>query len=88
MASALGGVTAFPMTVSELQLPLAGAAYPLGATPGPGGVNFAVFAGGASQVDLCLFDATGRHEQQRIALPECTDGVWHGWVPGLRAGQV
>ena len=88
MASAYGGVAAFPMTVSEPQLPLAGAAYPLGATPGPGGVNFAVFAGGASQVDLCLFDATGRHEQQRIALPECTDGVWHGWVPGVRAGQV
>ena len=68
--------------------PLAGIDYPLGATVGPRGTNFAVFAGGASQVEVCLFDSTGRHELQRHALPECTHGVWHGCLPGVAAGQL
>jgi isoamylase len=68
--------------------PLAGAPYPLGATVAPEGTNFAVFAGNATQVELCLFDASGRHELQRLALPECTDGIWHGCVPSVSAGQL
>ena len=52
------------------------------------GCNFAVFAGNAEQVELCLFDASGRQELRRLALPECTDGVWHGYVPGVAAGQL
>jgi isoamylase len=68
--------------------PLAGAAYPLGATFEPRGTNFAVFAGGASRIELCLFDATGRHELRRHVLPECTHGVWHGCLPGVGAGQL
>src|ERR1700687_3237930 len=68
--------------------PLAGAPYPLGATWQPEGCNFAVFAGSAEQVDLCLFDAGGRQELRRLALRECTDGVWHGYVPGVKPGQL
>jgi glycogen operon protein len=68
--------------------PLSGAAYPLGATVEPQGTNFAVFAGGATQVELCLFDPGGRHELRRHLLPECTDGVWHGFLPGVSAGQL
>ena len=68
--------------------PLAGAAYPLGATCGPEGCNFAVFAGNAEQVELCLFDASGRQELRRLALRECTDGVWHGYVGAVTAGQL
>jgi glycogen operon protein len=68
--------------------PLAGAAYPLGATVDAQGTNFAVYAGSATQVDLCLFDASGRHELRCVALPECTDGVWHGYLPGVSAGQL
>jgi isoamylase len=68
--------------------PLAGAAYPLGATCGPDGCNFAVYSGNAEQVDLCLFDPTGRQEVRRLALRECTDGVWHGYVGAVTAGQL
>ena len=34
----------------------AGIPYPLGATPGPHGVNFALVAPRATLVELCLFD--------------------------------
>jgi glycogen operon protein len=67
---------------------LPGAPYPLGATVQPGGCNFAVFAGGAERVDLCLFDPSGRSEQRRLSLPECTDGVWHGFVSEVQEGQL
>ena len=66
----------------------AGSPLPLGAAITPGGVNFALAAPNAQAVELCLFDSTGRHEQQRIRLPAFTDGVWHGLLPGGRAGLV
>ena len=49
------------------------------------GANFAVFSEHASAIDLCLFDAEGR--ETRLPLPERTGSVWHGYVPGLAAGQ-
>jgi len=61
---------------------------PLGATLSPQGVNFALAAPSAESVELCLFDSTGRHEQQRLRLPTFTDGVWHGLLPSGRAGLV
>src|ERR1700687_5144269 len=67
--------------------PRAGAVYPLGATCDAEGCNFAVFAGNAEQVNLCLFDASGRQER-RLALREFTDGVWHGYVTGITPGQL
>ena len=40
-------------------------------------------------MDLCLFDAPDAlTETCRIPLPEVTDQVWHGFVPGLPLGQV
>ena len=66
----------------------AGSPYPLGATPRDGGVNFALFSDHAEGVTLCLFDADGKVETGRVELPECTDGAWHGFVPGLAAGAV
>jgi glycogen operon protein len=65
-----------------------GRPYPLGATLHEDGVNFALFSQHAEAVELCLFDASGRHELRRIALPECTDGVWHGHLAGATAGVV
>ena len=62
--------------------------YPLGATPSPQGVNFALVAPNATKVELCMFDSSGRHEQQRLALPACTDGVWHGQLPSGRPGLI
>jgi glycogen operon protein len=67
---------------------LAGAPYRLGATWDASGTNFAVYAGHAEQVELCLFDPSGRTEQRRLPMPECTDGVWHAYVPNLPPGQL
>jgi glycogen operon protein len=65
-----------------------GQPYPLGATHDGAGVNFALFSAHATRVELCLFDDHGTRETARIALPEYTDEVWHGYVPGLRPGQL
>jgi glycogen operon protein len=51
-------------------------------------VNFALAAPNAEAVDLCLFDSTGQHQQQRLRLPAFTDGVWHGQLPSARPGLV
>ena len=39
-------------------------------------------------VELCLFDASGRRELQRIALAERTDQVWHCYLPEARPGHA
>ena len=65
-----------------------GQPYPLGANWDGEGVNFALFSEHAEKVELCLFDAAGRRETQRIALRERTDQVWHGYLPEARPGQV
>jgi len=65
-----------------------GAPYPLGATYDGGGTNFAVFSAHATKVELCLFDPAGRREIARVALPECTNEIWHGYLPGLQAGAL
>jgi isoamylase len=62
--------------------------YPRGATWDGEGVNFALFAANATSVELCIFDLTGRHEQQRIRLPEYTDEIWHGYLPEARPGLL
>ena len=65
-----------------------GRSYPLGATVQEHGVNFALFSANAEKVELCLFDALGKKELQRIALPEFTDEVWHGFVEDLPEGTL
>ncbi len=65
-----------------------GLPYPLGATPDAHGVNFALFSAHATGVDLCLFDADGNEELERIPLPEYTDEVWHVYVKGLKPGAI
>lgn len=65
-----------------------GRSYPLGSTPDPDGVNFAIFSANAHKVQLCLFDESGEEEIARISLPEFTDDVWHGHVEGLSAGTL
>jgi isoamylase len=60
----------------------------LGATLTPDGVDFAIYAGHADSVEICLFDAgdaTGASER-RITLSDRTHGTWFGSVPGLGAG--
>lgn len=65
-----------------------GLPHPRGATWDGQGVNFALFSAHATKVELCLFDDTGKEEQQRIELPEFTDEIWHGYVKDLRPGTV
>ena len=65
-----------------------GSPYPLGAKIDDGGVNFALFSAHAEEVELCLFDPSGAREVARLTLPEWTDEVWHGYLPGAGAGLV
>ncbi|WP_298829722.1 glycogen debranching protein GlgX [uncultured Piscinibacter sp.] len=65
-----------------------GRPWPRGATWDGLGVNFALFSEHAERVELCLFDATGRHELQRVRLPEQTDQVFHGYLPQARPGLL
>jgi glycogen operon protein len=65
-----------------------GLPHPLGATWDGGGVNFALFSANATKVELCLFDPRGKRETDRIALPEYTHEVWHGYLPDIRPGQL
>ncbi|WP_397473660.1 glycogen debranching protein GlgX [Pusillimonas sp.] len=67
---------------------LPGLPYPMGATSDGLGVNFAVFSANATRIDLCLFDERGRKELKRLPLPECTDEVWHGYLPDVQPGLV
>ncbi len=60
----------------------------LGANFDGDGVNFAIFSAHAERVELCLFDETGIIETDRIVLPEFTNEVWHGYVPGLKPGAL
>src|ERR1700754_2577892 len=66
----------------------AGSPYPLGATWDGLGVNFAVFSANAERIDLCLFDPSGRRELERYTLPECTNEVWHGYLPNAPLGLL
>ena len=65
-----------------------GSPYPLGATWDGLGVNFALFSDHAEKVELCLFDESGEHEVERIVLPECTDRIFHCYLPEARPGLL
>lgn len=67
---------------------LPGHPFPLGASHDGQGVNFAVFSANATQIDLCIFDAAGRKEVARLPLPDCTDEVWHGYLPEAAPGLL
>lgn len=60
--------------------------HPRGAAWDGKGTNFAVFSASATKVEVCLFDQEGKRELQRVALPEYTDQIWHGYLPGIRPG--
>jgi glycogen operon protein len=66
----------------------AGSPHPLGATWDGRGTNFALFSANAEKVELCLFDEHGRRELERIALPERTEEIWHGYLNDVVPGQL
>jgi len=65
-----------------------GSPYPLGAHFDGLGVNFAVFSANADKIELCLFEPDGRRQIACLPLPEWTDEVWHGYLPGARPGLL
>ncbi|HEY1081849.1 MAG TPA: glycogen debranching protein GlgX [Prosthecobacter sp.] len=65
-----------------------GVPFPLGATILNDGVNFSLFSAHADKVELCLFDSAEGGGETRIELPERTNQVWHGFIPGIKPGQL
>ncbi|HEY5811581.1 MAG TPA: hypothetical protein VIT23_02885, partial [Terrimicrobiaceae bacterium] len=66
-----------------------GKPYPLGAKVTPTGTNFAFFSENATGVELCLFKGPDDvRESARIRLTEVTEGVWHGFLPGVGGSQL
>src|SRR5712671_617968 len=63
-----------------------GRPFPLGATAGDEGTNFALASGVADGIVLCLFGEDGAERQ--IRLRDYDAGVWHAFVPGIKAGQA
>ena len=66
-----------------------GKPFPLGATWDGLGVNFALYSGHATEVDLVLFDRPDDTEAAAtIRLPERTGPIWHGYISNVRPGQL
>ncbi len=63
--------------------------YPLGSTWDGQGVNFAVYAPNATEVELCLFNTTeDLVESHRISVKERSHHVWHVYIPDSKPGQL
>jgi glycogen operon protein len=58
----------------------------LGPSPDNDGTNFALYSTLAERVELCLFDDHGA-QTERHDLPDCSNGVWHGYLPRCAPGQ-
>ncbi|MGV3774423.1 MAG: glycogen debranching protein GlgX [Verrucomicrobiales bacterium] len=67
---------------------LPGKPAPLGANYDGRGVNFAIYSESATDVELCLFDDLGQPQKKTYFLPESTGFVWHGYLPGIKPGQL
>jgi isoamylase len=71
---------------------LPGFNYPLGATIRPGGVNFCIFSGSATGMELLLYEAPHDPQPSRVIRldPERnrTFHYWHTMIPDIGAGQV
>jgi glycogen operon protein len=65
-----------------------GHSYPLGATWMGTGVNFAIYSGSATKVELCLFDKVHEKEKAVIPLTERDDEVWHVFLPDVGPDQL
>ena len=60
-----------------------GLPHPLGATWDGAGTNFTLFSANATKVEVCLFDANGEKEIERVELPEYTNQIFHGYLPDV-----
>ena len=61
----------------------------LGAIPTEEGTNFSIWAEAADSVEVCLFDEiNGKLVETRYALSHRNGPIWHGYLAGVRAGQL
>jgi len=60
-----------------------GRPWPLGGHWDGAGVNFALFSAHAERVELCVWE---EGVLRTLPMPECTDQVWHGYLPGAGPG--
>ncbi len=71
---------------------LCGQTYPLGATVYPTGVNFCIYSREATRVELLLFDDPEAPQPAQVFVFDPDENhtffYWHGFVSGLKAGQV
>lgn len=70
------------------RITLEGSPHPRGALWDGRGTNLTLFSASATRVELCLFDASGEKETDRIEMPEYTDQVFHGYFPDVKPGQL
>ncbi|MCU0967680.1 MAG: glycogen debranching protein GlgX [Rubrivivax sp.] len=77
---------------SDDMRPLPGRPFPLGATPGPYGTDFAIWGGQADGLDLLLYDAVDDDRPARTFTLDPrlhrTGRYWHVHVPDARHGQL
>ncbi len=76
------------MPMSPISAVWPGKPYPRSATWDGEGVNFALFSEHAEKVEICFFDPAGRRELQRVQIRECTDQIWHCYLPEARPGML
>jgi isoamylase len=65
-----------------------GLPFPRGAAWDGKGTNFAIFSAHATKVEVCIFDAKGEREVDRVELPEYTNQIWHGYLPDISPGAI
>lgn len=75
------------MNAASLQVS-SGRPWPLGASLHSEGVNFAVFSGHATGIELCLYSPDGRRELARIPIADRSGDIWHVLISGIKAGQL
>lgn len=74
------------MRSKEVRERKAGSPMPLGATPTPEGVNFALFSQHGTNVTLCLFGQDGKLQEEFSLDPKInkTGFIWHVFLQNLR----
>jgi len=65
-----------------------GLPYPLGSHWNGKGVNFALYSQHAEKIELLLFDKQTHALSMTLVLPDQTGPVWHGYIEGLKPGQL
>jgi glycogen operon protein len=77
---------------APLAAPMNGCTFPLGATMARGGANFSLFSRSAARIELLFFHRVDDARPSLVIpldpLVSRTYHYWHGFVPGVQAGQI